>query len=558
MFINQPTVRVRAVLLAALAACSACGGGGGGGNGTGVVVGGGGTSPPPPPPPGTLPPTSPPVSPPSTPPTVAASATTSASSVHEGQPFTLDASTSSASSGAALTYAWTQTSGPAVTIASPTSAVLNLSAAEVTASATARFQVTATAGAASSSATVDVTFTNIAQTPVFLIPEIADSAPFNAAFSGAIGAIAGNWNFGLVGTHATPNGPISFAQFEDVGPNTIVPTPAPFGQTFTQPAIFELDPALPIGTSHSFSSPFFAATEESANRYRLFRKTPGGAYTPYLDRSIDRPCATYYPVGAANPSGAGGQTVLIGQRERGFSILSLNTTGSLYQEINTGQSFCALAVPQAPIDDSSGDFGDFPTLEDVIAIDTVTNTVSRFGPTAGDPTHYSLKAQVPVRLNSTTPLHFVAATTIRARDQYGFMMPVAGLALVYTDGNHAGQHRLVTVGMDAGRTIRQTTRSWPIGVPSDVILDDLDDDGLPELIVISSTSPQAIVYEMRDLSSTYPPMMIPDELMAAPSFLEVGLGATAAIPRISNVLSLDGLYVAYRDKGRVNLFWPPE
>ena len=93
-------------------------------------------------------------------------------------------------------------------------------------------------------------------------------------------------------------------------------------------------------------------------------------------------------------------------------------------------------MPQAPIDDSSGDFGDFPTLEDVIAIDTITNTVSRFGPTAGDPTHYSLKAQVPVRLNSTTPLRFVAATTIRARDQYGFMLPVAGLALtLLADGS---------------------------------------------------------------------------------------------------------------------------
>lgn len=541
MFVNEPTIRVRAALLAALTVCSACGGGGGGVGG-GTVVGGGG-------------------SPPTTPlPVVTARIVASATSVQEGQPFKLDASTSSEAGGATLTYAWVQTSGPAVTITTPTSAALNLIATEVSADTAAQFRLTATSGVVSASATVDVTFTNIAQTPVFLNLEEATDSRINSTFGGLVATIVGNWSFGLVGTSDTLGGSISFTQFDVNGPATIVASPTqPFGQTFTQPATFDMTQALVTGGggvgSIDFTRPSILVTEETANRYRVFRKTPGGSFGPPLqDISITRPCATQYRY--FGPPNALTTNTYVGQRERGFTILS--ETGAVAQEINTGQSFCALALPQAAVDDSVGRFSYPSTPEDLIAIDTVANTVNHFGPSVSNPALYELKSQAAVRLNSATPLRFVAATTIRAKDEYGSYFPVAGLALVYTDGNHAGQHRLVTVGLDDSRKIRQTTRSWPLGVPSDVILDDLDMDKLPELIVISSTSPQAIVYEMRDLTWNSTFMMIPDELDPTPRFMEIGLGATKALSTMYNILSLEGLFVAYRDKKQVKLFYPAE
>jgi len=544
MFDINVTVGVRAALLAALTGCAACGGGGGGG-GSGTVVGG--VSPPPPPPP----PVAPPVAPPS--PVVTARAVASAASVQEGQPFTLDASTSTEAGGATLTYAWTQTSGPAVTIATPTSVALNLNAAEVTADTKAEFRVTATSGAVSSATTVEVTFANIAQTPVFMTPQLAASALFNASYPASIATIFGNWTYGLVGTIPAGGGPITITQVETTGPGTVVASSvSPFAQTFTAPATFDMTQALVNGSSIDFTRPSITVTEESANRYRVFRKSPGGSYgAPIQDISITRPCATEY--GYAGPPNALRTNVYVGQRARGFTFLS--ETGAVLQEINTGQSFCAMAVVRAAISSNSGGLGGpTPALPDLIAVDTTANTVSHFGVSTTDPTQYTLKSQAPLRLlSSATPLRFVAATRIWGVNQYGSWEQVAGLALVYSDGQHQGAHRLIMVGLDDSRIIRQETHSWTLGVPSDVIFDDVDDDNFPEVIVISSTSPQAMVYET---DNRFMPTL-PNAIADTPSFMEIGLGATKALPTMSNILSLGGLFVAYRDKNQVKLFYPP-
>jgi hypothetical protein len=453
-----------------------------------------------------------------------------------------------------LSYTWAQTSGPTVKIAAPTSASLSLKAAEVTADTKAEFRVTASSGSVSSTAVVEITFANIAQTPVFMNLDLAASALFNATYPASIATIIGNWTFGLVGTTPESGGPITFTQFETTGPGRIVVAPiSPFSETFSSPATFDMTQALigPGGSPIDYTRPAFTVTEETKNRYRVFRKASGGSYgAPIQDISMARPCATEPTY--AGPPNALSTIIYVGQREGGFTFLS--EAGAILQRLNTTQSFCALAAVRAPVNANSGGFvGPTPDYPDLIAIDTVANTINHFA-AAGSPAQYTLKSQTPVRLlSSTGALRFVAATRVSAMDTNGFLLPVAGLALVYSDGNHQGEHRLVLAGLDSNRVIRQDTRSWTLGVPSDVILDDLDSDKFPEVIVVSSTSPQALVFEM---NSRFAPA-IPIDVAATPSFAEIGLGATKALPSIGNVLSLDALIVAYRDNQEVKAFHSP-
>ncbi len=76
--------------------------------------------------------------------------------VAEGQPFELDASGSSDSDGDALTYSWSQISGPAMEIVSPTQAKLGLTAPLLDNDQTASFEVSVSDGAFTRVSTVSL------------------------------------------------------------------------------------------------------------------------------------------------------------------------------------------------------------------------------------------------------------------------------------------------------------------------------------------------------------------------------------------------------------------
>jgi hypothetical protein len=508
----QNTRRVRAsfVLVAALAIAS-CGGGGGGG----------GSPPPPPPPP------PPPAS------VVVARAVASAASVQEGQPFSVDASTSTTTNAAPLAYTWTQVSGPAITITNSTAAKIDLTAPEVTADAAAQFRVTATSGADTASATVDVTFANIAQTPVFASSTMLGTASFNLPVT----KIIGDQTETLVGVPFGGPSNTSFIGLTLAG-NALQVGNSTAGN-FPPLTVFK-PPALSVANDPAVFK--FAAASESQNTLSLFRRPPGGPSfsSVFLNMAIDRPCGMSF-----SWSIEGSQGIYVGQRNKGFSLVKINsdpsspfTFPSTLLSVGATESLCTLLAPSGPVvDGPSGPiFKTSSRLEDVLAIDASTNTIHHFAPPSNIALSYTLKEQVPVQLNSTKPLTLAAWVEV---GPYAFPM---GMALLFTDGAHNGEHRLVIVGLDGDRKLVQETHSWTMGVPSDVIYDDLNGDNVREVIVISSTSPQAMVFEHLG------PTVVP---LSAPKYLEVGLGATAALPSWRSLLGAKSLTVAYRDKKQV-------
>jgi len=81
--------------------------------------------------------------------------------VNEGALVTLNGSGSSDPDGDPLTFSWTQTAGPPVTLSNPTSATPTFTAPQVSASTVLTFQLTVSDGTLSSSDTVSITVLDV-------------------------------------------------------------------------------------------------------------------------------------------------------------------------------------------------------------------------------------------------------------------------------------------------------------------------------------------------------------------------------------------------------------
>lgn len=521
---GSEVARVGAALLVALSV-TACGGGGGGGS-----------SPPPPPPPVVSPPPPPP------PVTLTAAATAPVTSIQEGQPGLLDASGSTDTAGGTLTFAWTQTDGPTAAIDNAAIAKPTITVPEITADTPATFKVTVTSGSQTASATVSITFANIAQTPVFTTLPLAGKATFNLP----VQAILGSPVVGLVGVGANSD-PITFAELSlSAGGDLQVAPQDPFGQSFKPKTRFEISRAYQGATPNE---PQMFAYREEDNLFTGFKRSAAGIFSKIIDTPAPAPCAATYPPYIYNSKAP----IYVGGRKSGFSRYYVADpkgsapSASFIGSMTTGQSFCAILAPGFPLDDPGHALSPTPSYPDVIAIDVDANTINRFvqkgtNATTGDADPYMLSETIPINLNATGQLKLVASSPVGSIGT----TPTA-LALVYTDGVHNGEHRLVIVGINKTGHIVQDTYSWPLGVPTAVIPDDLNGDLRGEVVIISSTSPQAIVFEIDQALGP----MLP---LHGPSYAEIGLGATAAVSSGAGVLGQLDLYVAYRDKKEVRAF----
>jgi hypothetical protein len=498
---QQARVRASFVLAAGLAFAS-CGGGGGG------------SPPPPPPPPAAV---------------VVANAIASATSVQEGQPFSVTGS-GTTTNGMPLTFAWTQVAGPAVAIANPNTATLDLNAAEVTADTVAQFRVTATAGGQTAAATIAVTFADIAQTPVY---NGGSQVLATATFTTPVRRVVGEFDYGLAGIANGPNDPLTFVDFSLSPSSQLQVAPSQLG-SLPQSALMK---PSSISYPGSFGgSRQISVLEEDANRFRIFTRSLTGMISTGVDLSISRPC------GFSHGTVVSGSGLYIGQRT-GFSVIYAGgATPVVSKTVSTGQPFCALLAPRTTI--GGGPFGGtFPAYLDAVALDTDTNVLNVFSfPNAGSVGDYQLRQQVPVQLNTTAPLKLAAWAQV---DPFGSITAPSAMALVFTDGVHNGEHRLVIVGFDASKNIVQQTYNLGLGVPVEVFSDNLDGDfAFPEIVVIKSTSPQAEIFEPTGGGGAVLPL-------GSPKYLEIGLGAASAFR--TGLFGLPGMTIAFPEKKQVKV-----
>lgn len=508
--------RVRVAGAAAIVfAVAACGGGGGG------------SSPPPPAPPPPGPPA----------PVVTASVSVSAINIQEGQPFTLNASGSSVSTGAAVTYSWTQLSGPQVTITNPTSAILNLTAPEVTADTVAQFEVTVTGSGATARGLAPVTFANIAQTPVY---NGGSQVLKTLSFDQPVRRLFGDQTWAIAGVSATATDPLTFLDVSALPSGELQATTSQLA-SLSQATQTRRTTILP----NEGTDKHFAILDGAGKSFRIMARTAAGLIQPRINSTfttLDEPC------GWSHGSVRGGPAFYVGT-PTGFNIYyfgSTNTPPMLVRSISSFRPSCALVAPRLTL--AGAEFPDTvlpppgtfqPEYFDTITFDHTANALNVIQYSPGSPSFSS----IPVQLNALDPLlPLVAWTELPA---YGIVGQNTGMALVFSDGKHAGVHRLVVVGFDATHKLVQTTYNLGLGVPVQVFVENLDaDTANPEIVILKSTSPQVEIYESTSTTGGVTPL-------TGPFYLEVGLGATQAARSL--LIGQQGMSVVFPEKKQIKV-----
>ena len=307
-----------------------------------------------------------------------------------------------------------------------------------------------------------------------------------------------------------------------------------------------------MGASQYYWSSF-AVLEEATNRLKVFVQYDAEeTLENVLSLPVKSPCASYR---ITKPFNNWNGPMLIGSREGGFSLIDTNNgyQGSppevpLYRTFGTVESFCAIYAAEFPLQASSYNSYDSTkiTLPDVVAFNSDTNEIYHYKQSVhADPytSEYGPPEITNLDLQTSVSLQLAASTRIGRFFDFG-----SGMALVFTDGEHDGIHRLVVIATDADRQVIQETYSWEKGVPKDVILDDLNGDDAPEIVVITETSPDAIVFSAQPNGLyTFLPLI-------GPSYVDIGLGAVSAVPSIRNALGPDLLLIGDKEDKEVRAY----
>ncbi|MEM7727700.1 MAG: hypothetical protein AAF311_00330 [Pseudomonadota bacterium] len=455
--------------------------------------GGGGSSAPPPPPP--------PPPPVNTAPTIAIAKSTP--DVDENAQLVLDASGSTDADGDALSFEWTQTAGPDTTLSGTDQAVMTVSPPFVDEDAELQFKLVLSDGEDTVEETVGAMLRNVILGRAYNNDSKTVLKPWDDA-----GTPKTVW-WGHVGFE-TPMGEIEFKQpildprkvdtfltYQDASRHA--------QGTFPKNTIFKGPKSRMFSIGHEPDDYLDTAddqidgiilmpdTDEVVVRSRIYklRQPVTDLESPPL--AVDAPCdasvvSRYHYWKDFNEYELDSSTfegIVVSRSGGGFSMFEGKLDGEtlaylpLSIENNPTGSFCAIVATNRYIDErftrartpAPLHYGPLIDTYDkggnlilAVADDgrsaTLFNSVKAVG---SDAVTLSALETVEIDLDTNEPLDLVDAQTLGAVSVSG---AEAGLALVYTDGEEMGTHRLVLIGVGSDGKILQHRKSWDRGVPT--------------------------------------------------------------------------------------------
>lgn len=435
---------------------------------TGCSGGGGGSSPPP------SPPTPP--APSNTAPSAVIDA--NLTSADEGQSISLSAANSTDPDGDTLNFTWSQAGGPTADI-TPNGDAANVRLPEVDQDTNITIRVTASDGSANDSADITLTSNNIILTPIEDVLGLPDAtltgviAPQEAAL--AIPLTSGFGGPLALSVVTGSNNDARFSYFEPDSSGAFGPD-APFQLSQTIEDNLSSTTGNFTGGSPNVDYALGFEAEGSVQIFDLASGTP--AYSELDQFDVPGVCSL------ASIGLSFADDLVIGTRGNGLSVFMNGFNGSGAagefddEIILAGSGSYCLTKVQAG-------------QTDIFSFNTDSSQIDRWEAIIGGfQQGPSIDPELP---NGLTLVNFEIFLS-----NQGLVV----VALLLTDGNHDGDHRVKLLytdffgdGPSASEPFFVLERTWSKGIPSDLEIVGVGDDASPDILVALETAPYVAVIE---------------------------------------------------------------
>lgn len=468
-------------------------------------------------------------------------------SPNEGLTSTLDASGSSDADGDSLTFSWTQLSGPDLSFSAPSDSVTDVSVPNLAQDETARIQLQVSDGNDVTIQEVTLNLINVVLTPIATAPT---SGEINFDYPNRILAIASGSVISTVVSFTITNFiyqddtilKVDRFRIENSTP-VITPDELEFETDPLQDANQRIE-TLTLGGRNS--DPLFSIAETS-------KVTIVEGTRPLLSVDIENPCTVTPPRRKNSGLDTAVFFSIIGIRDGGARVFEFTQDGFSFNPISGTEilldsefggdaSLCEMVYTGRLITDFDTNFPD-----ELLAFDQKTDRIIHYqlerDSLNGTITDLIEVASAPVELNLPEGINAEFVTSQRISNR-------GAIALVYSDGQTEGNHRLVIVGLGENKVIRQEILSWEYGVPKSInTRRDLNSENQPvdSYIISTQASPFAVIFQSEPIFGTrsYFPF-------SGPAYDDLGVGHDLVSP-FTALDDISGTIVTYPEENRIRL-----